>query len=1697
MQNKKDEDGSRRHRSTISEKQSLSVSHQQGDDSRRAESAATRNNNDRRCGTSADAVGMPKEATSPLSPGESSAMSIAARLRSSSRLPRPTASASNDVVEVRRQEASSGARRSRRLPTLQGVVFNSPTYSASRSTSRLLANIISSKCRIPAPATRTRRISSWTDGCVAQTAASRFGVGGTNSSASEYYSSRSGCLSSLLNFGDRSTTAEVGAAFPRGPNGSDAAGSDAAVSTTKQEVQYGVRFSSDAEKSHREHVCCGCDGSGMVESHLSCVRWSATSAERPKEVGSRKSRRGTPPPRSARVYRFDTLAVPKVAVAEQSVEAGLEMLPSDLRRSAATTDTDVPQATSGFVADHKYSSDNRAATATGQVNDELQLRVTGKQVVVAKNEQSQLSEVADLYGPSSLETVSKIAALLSSKRNDQKPETATAPLSFRQSLSHLPRLKTSNPEMSCSPEVLRSSNFTNNPVIKDLAVNSQTAHEHQLVWSSYNVTHERKTAMAKEKSVDPELLKNAKRHLFSTQSTACQSTAVGTTKTSKEESTAFTVGLREAAAASRNPIQSHMLNETPRSKRLQRKVADRQSAERKSHESPESSRTDGERLRSTRMSGRGVQMSDALPISGVRGHSLSIVSAARKNEERRSQRSAGGHQPSNRPPWRDILVAAPRQRRQESRVSTETATAHLPEHVNDSAASEFKSADRSINSALITEEQCEVNTYPAVGEARLMESSETAYTSENLAVTEPSRLICDNTVVSDADRGQHPSNAPEGVQATTPSFLIGIAPPLSLDDYHRRRPVRQSGDSDSVEPTPSFLSCSTSEKDLPRQKNAASKLPIRRKICATSYRGSTNTDNENVRSSTHDGGSKSRLSPVRSSCVGNDRSLLMHVSRNKSSSQFTSTEASADKSNRQRKSESRRTSAVISNRTGTSTSADWVKRSSIAHTEGNLHKEKGLSESNKRARDSLSKHPNSDQSECSSLKKRATDTVGTNTSRMMSGSLQFNDASRSGRSQFSVETASIRDSKQANNDEMPLVPLLHSPCLQGNMSNDSPRRRIRRPVSFFISFPRESRRDSRTAAKASRIPGPKVGAASFPVRSHSYVIIAAGNLTETDVDCPSTEQHPASPERSSAKESPSRTSVELPFPVSHGSGDDSGVHLTAGNTVDPVGGPSDDVVALNNLCHRRPSDDKSPPAENIIQPPPVGVSTSALSANEASNFTIQGPAVVTESNNEEVNSRCLTYQETTHAVESVPKEPSERSQSLQFASSGDSSDLSVEANLEELPTEACVSEIHYSSISPTEHTHCTIAERFQFIVESDHLCPVKVQVAELDNNALQICTAASLSSQRPKTSKKASRKKSARAVSGMSLDIGPQVRLRTFDDVTIELAGIVWSKLQSGEIHHPEIHTVRLCRTVFEAVVLRSSPIQSSTSSACRQVDRLTPIQRAAFPSLLYLSAAARRGRHSDDDTAAEVSINIVRSRVDRAVQAVRTVLQLSPPPLCGWLAKEDAVMPRTVMGTRTREDHLSAGKHLDQLESDLTSTNEVKEKDSSPRTILRGTKRRQKENRHQLDDTTNTDEPNETSNMLHECEAQENNFDSDQQSTRPKISLRFIAAPKIENKKTQTDEQPCLLLPLSVVDASVKEEAEAKVENIGNVGLRIRENENGDDAITEEPLPVLAAMDKHGPAGEPFWQPSKDNEFGVGHPPQLTSGQYTTPEAQ
>ena len=151
----------------------------------------------------------------------------------------------------------------------------------------------------------------------------------------------------------------------------------------------------------------------------------------------------------------------------------------------------------------------------------------------------------------------------------------------------------------------------------------------------------------------------------------------------------------------------------------------------------------------------------------------------------------------------------------------------------------------------------------------------------------------------------------------------------------------------------------------------------------------------------------------------------------------------------------------------------------------------------------------------------------------------------------------------------------------------------------------------------------------------------------------------------------------------------------------------------------------------------------------------------------------------------------------------------------------------------------------------------------------------------------------------------------------------------------------------------------------------------------------------------------------------------------------------------------------------------------------------------YQLEDSRNTEESKRTDRIEQEYKEQDRYYEPEVRASYPAVSFDCTVMPEVKSKKNQIDVkydgQPRLRSPRSDLRSCVVQKEEAKEETSDDDQLPVdptRKKIGGDDVISDEVLPVLAAKDKRRAAGEPCWQPSKDNGLSVDQSPRLSSGE-------
>jgi len=1606
----------------------------------------------------------------------------AARLRRSSRLPRPTSSASNGHVEVRREEDMARVRRSRRLPTLQGVVISGPTYTAKPPTGRqLVANIVS-KCHIPAPVT-TRRISSWTGGSPSQKSASRPRVKIKVTRTHHQSQSNPPAERSLVNFGCQSTTGTE--AFPCSDR------SIALPSTTRLELKCGVRFSSDAMSVRREHVCCGCAGIGMVVSHLSCIRCS-------KEWGTESERKSArrASGRAARVRRFYASTGHRVAVAQEAVECGLEILPSELHRSDMARDIEVSKTTSGA---HKHNNTDQV----GHVTNERKFGAMENPVTVDVMDQ-RVPEEVNLVNESD-ETGSRRP---SSKRDNKKLKSAAMLASSTVSGSSL-LSRSKQGTCSLREEGVLSGTFSDD---YDARLETMRAEAAQLDSPSYSERRRAEDAKKLEKIAKNQSVRSLSSEVRMTTSTTQKPTGLG--------------------PAAKRPTVSHVGEELKR-KRLKDSCQD-DGKRKRCTRPPEEQQITSVTPRFVTLSGRDVPVSFVFPARGEIGrHSQPSVASVNKDVRSQIQRSARGEATPPAPRQESHVVAEatadsversnqiqrpagdesdeaalPRARQQCHNVTEATAdlTESSPEQVKCLLASEYQLTDTGRDGAV--EDVSTAN----VASVHVIEFSDDLYTSDNLDIREQIECkTCDSTTVSSVQQCQ---------SAATPSFFIGIAPPSpSPTEYCRKRPVTWAGDTHSVqEPTPSFILSSASEKNFSRtttrKKNATEKASasVRRKMSPTKDTGSItrSTRNENRLSSASSRRGKNRQSPAASVDVENRRSTASH--QNKTSSQLRTAVSTC-----QRQLASSQAPVCTTSKTSdTPTRRGSAKRLpvTLCTTEATRVKDTKTRredvKSNNRTGNAVSTNASS--------QKRPIDLCFTSkcgqspcTNRQMNRSEFYRDST----------TMFVFDSAQATRDGN--VPSVRSQRLSDDIStprpDELPTGRVRDPASFFISCPWTgvTRGGPRTASKTSRIPRRQISTPNLLVKSHSYVVGTAGTATKprsgitgsvsaechlstgTDVGlCLPVNQDPASDDGMSAPSlqtptsdvNPSKVVVASdsiatadytvcqrnPPDVDDGKTQEESVFETS-FTVDSVDPTPGDVTAPNHhaeLHHCRRDDHESKEVDRATDHQLLGdAPLRALSTVAATDLSAPVHADVII-NNEQCCHSQLISECAVSADDPVFPEPSEE----QFQRAYYFSPLFGESDPDELAKESCNIQLQHSSIGSVEYVNAVeTREERMFLEEDDPECPITVEVTRIEDDALELST--TLPTQRTEASETPSSRRCAKSNSEMNLSIGLEVgqQLRNFDEVGIELPDVVWSRLQSEEIRHPE--EVSLCPSVFEAVVLRSAVRPPLSPQGRQSVSDITPVERAAAVPCRLLAKAQRR-RHFVESPE-ELSINVVNSRVDQAVQSVNdTTPRLNLSNVLTWITGMDTPTGGTA-------DYIAARRYLEQqMATQRTSTNKWKRNEPEPFVLPPNSNTRT----NVIDELTwNIDETGAIQRELEERHRAQTKAGANRLSLIS-TSSSCTLIPEVRPMNHQIVEvingQPRLRLPHPDVDSRVDLDLEdhTLIDHGELTSLDVVSRNNEDDVGAA--VPVSEASCK-ADDGQPCWQTSYDN---VDQPSRMTSGQ-------
>ena len=494
-------------------------------------------------------------------------------------------------------------------------------------------------------------------------------------------------------------------------------------------------------------------------------------------------------------------------------------------------------------------------------------------------------------------------------------------------------------------------------------------------------------------------------------------------------------------------------------------------------------------------------------------------------------------------------------------------------------------------------------------------------------------------------------------------------------------------------------------------------------------------------------------------------------------------------------------------------------------------------------------------------------------------------------------------------------------------------------------------------------------------------------------------------------------------------------------------------------------------------------SPNAATAREIRNTKAHGRSdIATKSCEKRLRSTSL--QEVVLSAAPVPPLPSEQaSSSPQRASRRHASFISAEPNPKRLSNAACRNRLCVRrSTRPAKYVEaadCETTEQF-FTTYHDER-PIGIEMAVLENDALEMPTDRRLA-QRSKKSREALHSKSSAVSAGeIRLNVGLEVRLRSFDEVSIGLPDVVWTRLQSGEIRHPEL--ARVCRSALEAVVLRSAlRLPTSVPPPRRRAaeGRTAPRRKTAVVPSRLLARAYRRRHFAESGTEELLSVSVVRSLVDQSVQSVNAAFQLSPPNIS---SNEDTPTSRRVAEIYPAE----------QLAVELTPTNRPVKRNASRHRGPELSDDRQTRHRRRVADLSNVDERKETVQVMQE----ENERGGNYEEARPKqtTSSRCTPTAKFRNKDKQldiiTDGQTCLRLPRHDPGFIVSREDETKGERRDDHRLPVdgfaRKNEDRDDVMSDDVLSVLAATDEgHAAVGEASWQWSED---GVERQSVLSSG--------
>jgi len=1314
MQNVKDEDELKRRSSPINQPENALS--KQGNDDRQTDSAAARTDDDNRRGRSNDITMASKAARKP---GESTA----ALLRRSSRLPRPTVSAPSGEVGSHQSDEISSARRTRRLSTLQGVVINSPTYSTTRPTAGLVASVIS-KCRIPAPVT-TRRISSWTDCGDSRSPATQnirsAAVDAAISSASEYNSRTAG--SRTLNVGDSSTCC---AADPSPRNSAGNAASSACTghgTTPAGSTRNSAQCSSDSGKQSRhKHVCCGCAGTGLVSSHLLCIRPTSGTVDGRARGNGVQSRSRRTSPRPGRVYRFNASARHHhLAVAQLVVEAGLQSLPPEARHLDMASDRELAQTSSG------YERNSKDQTACGQADDDLlpgetlkrDLAVGGKlpnskllpyersvteiETESKQNAKSLISSparrepsrkkwlergVADCQNESGKNCASSEAAETESKPSKFVTSTGRdAPLHFTFSDHRSPRSVISATEDE-RPQTERSANG------RKLAT--------RFPWRDLLVTTPFKPPPLLPRQECLEANTTSRQNLSDKMAGQMTSLPISEFRSVDDNNIESEVRLEKQRDVKTymyptSVVEANSIENVENPHTAEDLVVREQTTI--SCVSTSVPHATDEHLRSTLAATPSFFIGIPLP--------LSLDDCRCKKRPRSCTENSHTVEPT--PSF--ISCSASEKDSTHASARQKNTAETLPMRHKTSAAKNVESA--SVHNA-----------------KRVSAASNRQNTSKNIAVREQTTFSCLTNVF------QRSTETPQHLPSTQPCFTGIPLPPFLQDNYQCKK--RRIKNSDNVEPIQSFILCSASERNSPqtsrRQKTAADMPPMRRKIFAPKNVESASTNSDNKSSATPKRCSVYQPSSLRSLTVDDRSSLLSRQNRNRNLNSSKLKTATC-KSICQRKSESLQKSSATAKHTTTSVRTSRIKRSPLtfnateksrqkSQNTKDVHSKEEPTEFRKRTVSSCIGPTNrtfaqkADQPKCTTSEKKSTES-DMKISRMKYRPLlrELTQANKfSGKTQFAHKNTSVVDStKVKTSDEvgLPFVPLAHSTCPTDELSNDMSSEGVKQPVSFFISFPSASQ--SKSHAEKSRIPRPQTSFSSLPTKSDSYIVRT--NVNGTQRLSTGTERHPASEERRSTNASPSSTSTFLLHP------DDCGDHpatltlepemsKTHNDTADQVC----NTIELNcaESSQYQDADSSEPQRVENHEPPQDNVSLNVLSTGKISNLIAQDPAVA--NGNGEKHSRSMFQTKVSEAAP-APQNSTEPIDENLEQSADDAAVNPASINMLENSTTQDASDAINEEHSTTQITSSAVANVPHKISEE---IPQPMQLSNLSNHSFTL-----------------------------------------------------------------------------------------------------------------------------------------------------------------------------------------------------------------------------------------------------------------------------------------------------------------------------------------------------------------------------------------